>query len=127
MEYILNQLKKALRSMVVATILILVFWGGLYHLTNWETVTNYFWTGVAVCAMNTLIANLRKRRLENLLHVSFHWIVMAGVVLVLYHAGFVAAAVFAAAAIFASPFFGMSLYEGIVGFTLLVTLAQLMS
>ena len=44
--------------MVVATILILVFWGGLYHLTNWETVTNYFWTGVAVCAMNFHVRKL---------------------------------------------------------------------
>ena len=93
MEYFINSLKKAVKSMFITTAMILLLWGVLYHLTDFETITNYFWIGVAVCSINTVISNLRKRRIENILHVSGYWIIMAGIVLVLHHAGFTAAAV----------------------------------
>ena len=112
--------------MLISTVLILLLWGLLYHLTDFETVTNYFWTGVAVCSANTLLSNLRKRRIENLFHVSGYWIIMAGAVLVLYHAGFTVAAVFVAAAVLVSPLFWASIYEGIVGLTLLIVLGMQM-
>ncbi len=127
MVYFYSLLKKSLKSAVVTIVLILVLWGILYNLTDFTTVSNYFWTGVAVCVLNTLISNLRKRKIDNIIRVQSSWIVMAGLVLMLYHAGFEAAAVFTAAAILASPFFGMTIYEGIVGFTLLVTLAKLIA
>ena len=126
MEYFINSLKKAAKSMLISTVLILFLWGLLYHLTDFETVTNYFWTGVAVCSANTLLSNLRKRRIENLFHVSGYWIIMAGAVLVLYHAGFTVAAVFVAAAVLVSPLFWASIYEGIVGLTLLIVLGMQM-
>ena len=125
MEYLIHLFKKALKSAIITIFLIAVTWITLYELTDFDTVKNYFWTGLAVCAANTMIANLRKHRIENLLQLQGNWIVMAGVVLVLYHAGFVAAAVFSAAAIFALPFFGATVYEGIVGLSLLITLARI--
>lgn len=125
MEYFINLLKKSLKSMVIATILILVLWVSLYNLTDFETVATYFLIGVAVCVFNTWIDNLRKRKIKNILHVRSSWIIMAGMVLVLHHAGFTAAAVVTAAVIFAIPFFGATICEGIVGLTLLVTLARL--
>jgi phosphatidylserine synthase len=124
MHYFIYLIKKATRAMIISTALSVVAWGVLYHLTNWETIVSYFWTGVAVCAGNTLVDNLRARKMKNVLHVQANWVIMAGVVLVLYHAGFTAAAVFGAAAILASPFFGATIYEAFVGFTLLVTLAR---
>lgn len=126
MEYFINLFKKAVKSMLISTVLILLLWGVLYHLTDFETVTNYFWIGVAVCFINTIIGNLRKRKIENVFHVSAYWIIMAGVVLVLHHAGFTAAAVFAAAAVLVSPLFWASLSEGIVGLTLLIVLGMQM-
>lgn len=122
-----QMLKKAVKSWALATCLIALLWGVLYHLTDWETICGYFWTGVAACCANTFLANLRKHRIDNIIHVSSNWILMAGLVLVLYHAGFESAAVFVAAVILASPFLGASVYEGIVGFTLLVTLARLIA
>lgn len=127
MKYFISLFEKNLKMMVFSAILIVVLWGTLYHLTDFETVTSYFWTGFAVCACNTFIANLRAKRINNLISVQGTWIIMAGNVLVLYHAGFEAAAVFVAAAILASPFFGARIYESFVGFTLLVTLVRLMS
>ena len=127
MEYFVNLLKKAVKSMAVTTLLILLLWGLLWHLTDFATVENYFFTGIGVCAFNTVICNYKKRKVENLLLVQSHWIVMAGIVLVLYHAGFDVAAVFAAAVILASPLFWATIYEGFVGLTLLINLAMLMS
>ncbi|MBQ8480997.1 MAG: hypothetical protein IJ532_00485 [Alphaproteobacteria bacterium] len=124
MEYFINLLRKALKSMLITTVLVLTLWITLYNLTDFNTVSNYFWMGVAVCSANTVLSNLRSHKFENLFQVQGSWVVMAGLVLVLYHAGFEAAAVFTAAAILASPFFGATVYEGIVGFTLLVTLAN---
>ena len=127
MEYFVNLLKKAVKSMVVTTILILVLWGTLWHLTDFATIEAYFFTGVGVCALNTVILNCQKHKTESLLQVQSSWIIMAGVVFVLYHAGFEAAAVFVAAAILVSPLFWASIYEGIVGLTLLINLILLMS
>ena len=127
MVYFYNLLKKSLKSAVVATVLILVLWGALYHLTDWATIDTYFFTGVGVCAFNTVVCNYQKRKMENLLKVQSSWVIMAGLVLLLYHAGFEASAVFTAAAILASPFFGATMYEGFVGLTLLINLAMLMS
>ena len=127
MEYFICLIKKLIKSAIISIVLIVLLWGTLYNLTDLVTISGYFVTGVSVCVVNTMIANLRKRKIENIFHVSLSWVIMAGLVLVLDHAGFEAAAVCTAAAILASPFFGMSLYEGIVGFTLLVTLAKLMS
>lgn len=125
MEFFIYLFKRALKSTIITIILIVALWITLYELTDFDTVKNYFWTGLAVCAANTMIANLRKHRIENLLQIQGVWIIMAGVVLVLYHAGFVAAAVFTAASFFALPFFGATVYEGIVGLTLLITLARM--
>ena len=124
MDYLAHLLRKAIKSLIVTTILILILWGALYKLTDFGAVATYFGIGVAVCLLNTVIANLRKRKMENVLRVQGSWVVMAGVVLLLYHAGFIAAAVFVAAVILASPFFGATVYEGIVGLTLLITLAK---
>lgn len=118
-------LKKAVKSLVVSICLIALLWGLLYHLTDWSTLCGYFWTGVSVCCANTLLSGLLKRRFDKIIYRSANWVIMAGLVLVLYHAGFASAAVFVAAVFLASPFFGASLYEGVVGFTLLVTLARL--
>lgn len=117
-------LKKAVRSTVITVVLILMLWGILYHLTDFKTVESYFWTGVGVCVLNTFFYNLRKHEIENLFQVQLNWVVMAGVVLVLYHAGFMPAAVFVAAAILVSPLFWATMYEGIVGLTLLITLGH---
>lgn len=127
MVYFYNLLKKSLKSAVVTTVLILVLWGALYHLTDCATIETYFFTGVGVCAFNTVVCNYKKRKMENLLKVQSSWVIMAGLVLLLYHAGFEAAAVFTAAAVLASPFFGATMYEGFVGLTLLINLAKLMS
>ena len=124
MHYFIYLIKKFTRAMIISTALSVVVWGVIYHLTNWETIVSYFWTGVTVCAGNTLVDNLRARKIKNVLYVQANWVIMAGVVLVLYHAGFTTAAVFGAAAILASPFFGTTIYEGFVGFTLLVILAR---
>ena len=107
--------------------LILVFWSALYHLTDFGTVFKYVGIGVFVCMINTLILNLRQRKFVTVFQVKSSWVVMAGVVLVLYHAGFEAAAVFTAAAFMASPLFWATLYEGIVGLTLLAVLAGIIS
>lgn len=124
MNYLFYQLRRALQSMVITILLIAVLWSLLYHLTDARTVSNYFWCGLAVCSANTIIANIRTRKID-LIRVCGSWVVMAGVVLVLYHGGFVAAAVLAAGAFFASPFFGATLYEGFVGLTLLIQLCLL--
>ena len=124
MNYFIYLCKKAMRLAVIQTVLIVVAWGLLYHLTNWETLVSYFWIGVAVCLANTVVDNLRAQKIKNVIHVQANWVLMAGIVLVLYHAEFEAAAVFAAAVMLASPFFGATIYEGFVGFTLLVTLAR---
>ncbi len=126
MNYLLYQLRRALQSLVITVLLIAVLWGLLYHLTDARTVSNYFWCGVSVCSINTVISCLRTHKFDSLIRVCGHWVIMAGVVLVLYHSGFVAAAVFVAAAILALPFFGATLYEGIVGLTLLLQLCMLM-
>jgi len=127
MEYFINLLKKAVKSVIFATALILLIWGVLYHLTDWTTVVNYFWIGFCVMAVNTWIANFRNRKIDSLLRVQSSWIIMAGVVLVLFHLKFETAAVLAAAAIMASPLFGATIYEGIVGLTLLIVLANMMT
>lgn len=126
MEYFVNLLKKAARSLVVTTILILVLWGTLWHLTDLATVENYCFIGIGVCAFNTVVCNYKNRKEKNLLKVQSSWVIMAGLVLVLYHAGFEAAAVFAAAAILVSPLFWATIYEGFVGLTLLIQLMILM-
>ncbi len=118
-----NGLRKLARSSVFSTVWILVIWGILHYLTDNETVFNYLLIGAVVCLVNTFIANLVTRRGKAVINVSYTWVSMAGLVLVLYHAGFIPAAVFVAAAFFASPFLGASVYEGIVGLSLLITLA----
>ena len=123
MEYLINLLKKSLKSLVVTTILIFVLWGMLYSLTDWATVGKYVGIGVVVCIFNTFLANLKKRKVEKIFQVQGMWVIMAGVVLLLFHAGFDAAAVLVAAAIFVSPFFWATVYEGIVGLSLLITIA----
>lgn len=125
--YIINGCRKTLKSMIVTTVLIAVLWSLLYSLTDFATVLTYFWVGVAVHIINSLIYNLKNRGPKFEIIVRGHWTVMAGVVLVLYHAGFEAAAVFAAAAILVSPFFWATVYESIVGATLLMMLAKLMT
>ena len=124
-KYILILMKKAIKSTLVTTCLILILWGTLYKLTNFATVHTYFWLGVVICVLNTWIDNLRKRKIANVIHVQSFWIVVAGAVLMFHHAGFEAAAVLLAAACFASPFFGATIYEGVVGLSLLITLAWL--
>lgn len=124
-EYIIGQLKKMTEVAAVYVILIFVTWITLYNLTDAATVTNYFWIGVGVCVLNALVYNLSKLKIKSVFMVKGNWVIMAGVVLVLHHAGFSAAAVCVAAAIFASPFFCASIYEGVVGLTLLIALARL--
>ena len=128
MSYFTYLFKKIVKSMVIMTALILLLWITLYKLTDFKTISDYFFIGIAVCLFNTWIMNFQKRKFSgrkvgNIIHVSSLWIVMAGIVLVLYHAGFESAAVFAAAVFFASPFLGATLYEGIVGLSLLISLA----
>lgn len=118
-------IKKAIKSSALSAVLIVVLWGTLYHLTDSQTIASYFQAGVAVCILNTLIFNLKKRKIESLFRVHAIWVILAGFVLVLYHAGFVSAAIFAAAAIFVSPFFWADIYEGVVGATLIITLIKL--
>lgn len=127
MDYFVYLLKKSIIRTVVTIVLLMVLWGTLYSLTDAATVSGYFWCGVAVCSLNTVLINLKKGKFENLISVNSLWIIFAGVVLVLYHAGFYAAAVFTAAAIMASPFFGASVFESIVGLTLLIMLAKMMN
>lgn len=126
MEYFVNLLKKAAKSLIVTTVAIVVLWGALWHLTDFATVAGYFGIGVAVCVLNTWLLNFKKRKVENIFRVQGSWVIMAGAVLVLYYAGFEAAAILVAAAILASPFFWASIYEGIVGLSLLLVLAKLM-
>jgi len=126
MEYFVNMLKKAAKSALIMNVLILTLWGTLYALTDLETVVDYFWIGFVVCLLNSLIIHFRRTKTKIIFHVQSSWLIMAGVVLVLYHAGFAAAAVVVAAAILASPFFWASIYEGIVGLSLLLMLAKLM-
>lgn len=118
-----NGLRKLARSSVFSTVWILVIWGILHYLTDNETVFNYLLIGAVVCLLNTIVTNLGIRKKKMVFKVSYTWVIMAGTVLVLYHAGFVAAAVFAAAVFLASPFFGATICEGIVGLSLLITLA----
>lgn len=125
MEYFKNLFRKAAQSFVISTVLIVFLWGTLYYLTDFSTIADYFFIGLLVCVLNTLISNLSKPK-KNVLYVQSSWIIMAGAVLVLYHTGFDAAAVLLAAAIFVSPFFWASLAEGIVGLSLLITLAWMM-
>ena len=125
MEFFISQLKKVVKSTVITTMLIAILWGVLYHLTDFGTVKNYFWVGVAVCLLNSVIITLRQRQKCVTLQVYGSWVVMAGLVLVLYHAGFEAAAVLVAAAITVSPLFWASVYEAIVGLTLLIKLMLL--
>lgn len=127
MEYFTNLLKKAFKSVVVTTLLIAVLWGALYHLTDFATVASYVLAGIVVCAINTAIRNIRMHKFESIISVQGNWVVMAGAVLVLYHAGFIPAAVFVAAAIFVSPFFWATICEGIVGLSLLAALAWQLS
>lgn len=126
MKHFINLLKKAIKSVVIITILIAVLWGTLYHLTDFDTVVRYLGIGAAVCAINTVIYNFRQHKITSLFYVKGLWVIMAGVVLVLYYAGFEAASVFVAAAILASPFFGATISEGLVGLTLLITLAHIL-
>ena len=123
MEYFKNLFRKAAQSFVISTVLIVFLWGTLYHLTDFSTITDYFFIGLLVCVLNTLVSNLSKHK-KNVLYVKSSWIIMAGAVLLLHHTGFDAAAVFLAAAIFISPW--ASLTEGIVSLSLLITLAWLM-
>lgn len=118
-----NGLRKLARSSVFSTVWILVIWGILHYLTDNETVFNYLLIGAVVCLLNTWLANFAFKRGKSVITVKHGWLIMAGVVLVLYHAGFEAAAVFVAAAILASPFFWATAYEGIVGLSLLTALA----
>lgn len=127
LNYFLYQLKRFRRIFCWANVVVALLWGALYYLTDWETVSDYFLIGILVCTVNTLVYNLSKRRVASLIWMRYQWLIMAGVVLVLYHAGFAAAAVFVAAAILVSPFFWASIYEGIVGLTLLLTLAYNMA
>ena len=124
MDYLTNLIKRSLQSLIVTTILVLGLWGILYHLTNIPTLVYYIFLGAMFCSLNTLIYNSRAHT-KNLIWIKSSWLIMAGVVLVLYHAGFVTAAVFVAATIFASPFFWASIYEGIVCISLLLVLARL--
>ena len=122
--YLIYQLKKLLHDHLYFMIQVLLVWGMLYHLTDGQTIRNYFWTGFIVCACNSFIAYLRKRKA--IFHTQGNWIVWAGFVLLLHHAGFEAAAVLVAAAILCSPFFGATIYDSFVGFSLLFTLARQM-
>ena len=125
LEYVLYLLRKALKTEMIYAVLGGLLWSLLYSLTDFETVCHYFWIGLAVCVLNTIICDLKNRR-RNVFMFRSIWVVMAGAVLVLYHAGFEAAAVVTAAAIFASPCFKASVCEGLVGVSLLVQLALLM-
>lgn len=126
MDYFVYLWKKFLKSHFEFLIKVLLVWGILYHLTDFKTILSYFWLGVCVCAANTFIANLRKRKIENIMHVQQNWVIWAGFVLLLYHAGFTPAAVLVSAAILVSPFFGATIYESVVGLSLLITLIRQM-
>ena len=130
MEHFINYLesfimafKKMVKSMVGLALLIVALWGTLYHLTDDVTVFRYLLAGAAVCALNTWIINLSKHKMENVFSIRSGWVIVAGLVLLLYHAGFAAAAVFVAAVMMASPFFWATVCEGIVGLSLLIALA----
>lgn len=125
MEYFVYLLKKAAKSITITAVLILVLWGTLYDLTDDKTIINYLERGIAVIILNNLLSCLINLKIE--VRIKASWIVLAGIVLVLYHAGFVVASIFVAAVIFALPFFGATLYESIVGASLLITLAQQIS
>lgn len=125
MKSLFNSLQKALKTATVFNVITLILWYILYTLTDLYTISKYFWTGVVVCVINTWIANIRACKIKNILYVRNLWIMMAGIVLVSYHAGFEIIAVLAAVIFLISPFFKMTLYEGIVGLTLLLTLARL--
>lgn len=123
MEYFVFLLKKFGRSIIKWTSLALILWGILYHLTDSNTIKNYLLTGIVICFINTIIGNLANRKTEKIFNVKFSWVIMAGAVLLLYHAGFTAASVLAAAAITALPFFGGTIQESIVGISLLIAIA----
>ena len=127
MKYFIYLLKRALKSTVVMTALILILWITLYKLTDWATLIKYLEMGIAVCLFNTWLDNFRKRQIQNVMHVQANWVALAGAVLVLYYAGFAPAAVLLAAATFALPFFGATIYDAVVGLSLLITLALLMA
>lgn len=121
-QYVINSCRKAVKSMVAQTVMIVLLWGAIYHLTDFETVFAYFWMGIVVCILIAGITNIKNRKIDSLFRAKPLWIVMAGTVLLLHHAGFDAAAVFAAAAIFASPLFWATWSETIVGGSLLMVL-----
>ncbi|MBR1374372.1 hypothetical protein IJ556_08000 [bacterium] len=125
MEYFGYLLKKAAKSIAIVAVLILVLWGTLYDLTDDKTIINYLGRGIAVILLNNLLSCLINRKIE--VKIKTSWIVLAGIVLVLYHAGFVVASIFVAAAILVLPLFGATLYESIIGVSLLITLAQQIS
>ena len=123
-EFVISQIKRILKSIAVITALIFVVWGVLYHLTDFVTVMQYIAIGAIVCIINTMLRNFRQRKMTNVIYVSGFWVLMAGVVLVLYHAGFEAASVAVSAAFVSLPFFGATIYEGIVGLSLLLILIK---
>lgn len=125
MDYFTFLTKKSLRIIVITTIAILVVWGAIYHLTDMKTICVYVLIGFIVCLINSIIPHLY-RKSRTLFSVKGNWVIMAGVVLLLYHAGFEGASVFAAAVITALPFFGGTIYESIIGISLLITLAHQM-
>lgn len=121
MENLNYILKKTVKSAVVTTVMILVLWSILIHLAGLGAVFGYLLIGAVVCWINAIIFSLKTGKLI-FFRVETSWVIMAGVVLVLYHAGFQIAAVFAAAAIFASPLFWASICEGVVGLSLILAL-----
>lgn len=123
MEYCSYLLRKTVKSTIIVTVLIVVLWFTLYNLTDFTTISNYFGLGMAVCIFNTVMMNLKAGKFQKIIYIQSFWIIVAGFVLVLFHAGFETAAVLVAAATFASPFFGATIYEGVIGLTLLIILA----
>ena len=121
MEYLNYLLKKAVKSTLITTVLILVLWSTLIHLAGIGAVLGYLLIGAVVCWINAIIFSLKTGKLI-FFRVEASWVIMAGVVLVLHHAGFEIAAVFVAAAIFAAPFFWATICEGVVGLSLILAL-----
>ena len=124
MENLNYLLRKAGKLTLITTVMILVLWSALVYLAGIGAVLGYLLIGVFVCWINALIFSLKTGKLI-FFQVKSSWLIMAGVVLVLYHAGFQIAAVFASAAIFASPLFWASICEGVVGLSLLLALAYI--
>ena len=121
MEYLNYIFKKAVKSTLITTVMILVLWSALVHLAGIGAVLGYLLIGAVVCWINAIIFSLKTGKLI-FFRVEASWVIMAGIVLVLYHAGFQIAAVFAAAAIFASPLLWASICEGVVGLSLILAL-----